>query len=63
MGNATSLKKGRFTLPAEAGMDSTVKMLIDKWGADAVRDSDGTALAGNHGLRGGGLLHLVPHPR
>ncbi|MBZ9686531.1 1,3-beta-galactosyl-N-acetylhexosamine phosphorylase [Clostridium estertheticum] len=37
-------KKGRFTLPAESGIDKEVKKLIDKWGADAIRNSDGTKL-------------------
>lgn len=41
MGN---LKSGRFTLPGEAGMDEEVKRLIEKWGADAIRNSDGTQL-------------------
>ena len=36
---------GNFTLPAQAGMDAEVKMLCQKWGVDAVRDSDGTALS------------------
>ena len=36
---------GHFTLPAQAGMDKEVRMLCQKWGVDAVRDSDGTALS------------------
>ncbi|NQT27728.1 1,3-beta-galactosyl-N-acetylhexosamine phosphorylase [candidate division KSB1 bacterium] len=36
---------GHFTLPAQKGMDEEVKMLIEKWGVDAIRDSDGTALS------------------
>ncbi len=39
-----NLRKGRFTLPGEAGIDEEVKRLIDKWGADAIRNSDGTKL-------------------
>ncbi len=39
------MSKGRVTLPAEAGQESTVKQLIAKWGADAIRDSDGTTLS------------------
>jgi 1,3-beta-galactosyl-N-acetylhexosamine phosphorylase len=39
-----NLRKGRFTLPAEAGMNEQVMELIDKWGADAIRNSDGTKL-------------------
>ena len=36
---------GHFTLPAQAGMDKEVKMLCQKWGVDAIRDSDGTVLS------------------
>lgn len=36
--------KGRVTLPTEQNFLKETKELIDKWGADAVRDSDGTEL-------------------
>ncbi|MFA5292150.1 MAG: 1,3-beta-galactosyl-N-acetylhexosamine phosphorylase [Phycisphaerae bacterium] len=36
---------GHFTLPAQKGMDKEVQMLCKKWGADAIRDSDGTTLS------------------
>lgn len=36
--------KGRITLPAQAGMEQEVVSLAELWGADAVRDSDGTEL-------------------
>lgn len=36
---------GRVTLPAQAGMEKYVLELSEKWGADAVRDSDGTKLS------------------
>lgn len=39
-----TLNKGRFTMPAETGIDNEVKKLIAKWGADAIRNSDGTVL-------------------
>jgi 1,3-beta-galactosyl-N-acetylhexosamine phosphorylase len=35
---------GRVTLPAEAGMEKEVPLFARKWGIDAIRDSDGTAL-------------------
>ena len=35
---------GRLTLPVEQGIDEELKGLIEKWGADAVRNSDGTQL-------------------
>jgi len=40
-----TLNKGRFTMPAETGIDDEVKKLIAKWGADAIRNSDGTVLS------------------
>lgn len=39
-GNVT----GRLTLPAQTGMDQTVRELLERLGADAVRNSDGTEL-------------------
>ena len=39
------MEKGRFTLPGEKGMEKQIIELIDKWGVDAVRDSDGTTLS------------------
>ena len=39
--------KGRITLPVEKGMDHILADLAEKWGADAVRNSDGTDLPGN----------------
>lgn len=36
---------GRVTLPAEKGMEEAVLSLAEKWGIDAVRDSDGTRLS------------------
>lgn len=41
----TQIKTGRFTLPAESGMEKETLDLAKKWGADAVRDSDGTVLS------------------
>ena len=35
---------GRLTLPIQTGMDTEVRELIERLGADAVRDSDGTEL-------------------
>ncbi len=39
------MKKGDFTLPGEAGYEDLTLKLADKWGADAIRDSDGTVLS------------------
>ena len=34
--------KGGFTLPGEAGYEKLTLELAKKWGADVIRDSDGT---------------------
>ena len=39
-----SKTKGRLTLPSQANFLKETKELIDRWGADAIRDSDGTKL-------------------
>lgn len=36
---------GRFTMPGEAGYESLTLELARKWGADVIRDSDGTTLS------------------
>ena len=35
----------RFTLPGETGMEEKIKELVELWGVDAIRDSDGTTLS------------------
>jgi 1,3-beta-galactosyl-N-acetylhexosamine phosphorylase len=42
---STELTHGGFTLPSQEGMDKETMMLARKWGADAIRDSDGTLLS------------------
>ncbi|QCJ44399.1 1,3-beta-galactosyl-N-acetylhexosamine phosphorylase [Bacillus sp. S3] len=37
-------KKGRVTLPSEQNFLAETKELLERWGADAIRDSDGTKL-------------------
>ncbi len=37
--------KGGFTLPGEAGYEKLTLELAEKWGADVIRDSDGTVLS------------------
>lgn len=44
--------KGYITLPVEQGMDDLLKDIAEKWGADAVRNSDGTELPANIGELG-----------
>lgn len=38
------MKKGRLTLPSEENFYEETKELMERWGADAIRDSDGTKL-------------------
>lgn len=38
-------RKGNLTLPSESGFLDETKELLDRWGADALRDSDGTKLS------------------
>lgn len=38
-------EKSGFTLPGENGYEKLMLELADKWGADAIRDSDGTELS------------------
>lgn len=40
-----SRTKGGFTLPGESGYESLTLKMADKWGADVIRDSDGTVLS------------------
>lgn len=36
--------KGYFTIPGEEGQEELTLKLVEKWGADCIRDSDGTQL-------------------
>ncbi len=42
-------RKGRVTIPTDAGYEAETKEIALKWGADAVRDCDGTKLPENAG--------------
>ncbi|MGL5314136.1 MAG: 1,3-beta-galactosyl-N-acetylhexosamine phosphorylase N-terminal domain-containing protein, partial [Peptostreptococcaceae bacterium] len=37
--------KGRVTIPTDIGIDEQMKEIINRWGADAIRDCDGTKLS------------------
>lgn len=41
------MKKGRFTLPADNSLGAKTEEIAKRWGSDAVRDCDGTALPDN----------------
>lgn len=40
-----SRTKGQVTLPSETGFLKETQEMLDRWGADAIRDSDGTKLS------------------
>lgn len=40
-----STERGFFTLPGESGYEDLTLKLAEKWGADVIRDSDGTKLS------------------
>lgn len=40
-----NISGGGFTLPGEAGCEELTLELADRWGADVIRDSDGTVLS------------------
>ena len=41
------MRKGRFTIPTDESFVEGTKIIAEKWGADAVRDCDGTKLPKN----------------
>ena len=47
-------KKGSFTLPGEAGYEELTLKLAERWGADVIRDSDGTELSEETTMSGQG---------
>ena len=40
-----AISRGSFTLPGEAGHEKLTLALAERWGADTIRDSDGTRLS------------------
>lgn len=40
-----AIEKGGFTLPGESGYEKLTLKMAEKWGADVIRDSDGTVLS------------------
>ena len=45
MEQQNEITKGGFTLPGEAGFEKLTLELAKRWGADVIRDSDGTELS------------------
>lgn len=53
------VEKGSFTLPGEAGFEQLTLELADKWGADVIRDSDGTVLSDEITNAGYGIYSTI----
>ena len=53
------MKKGCFTLPGEAGYEQLTLELAKKWGADVIRDSDGTHLSDDIVKAGYGIYSTI----
>lgn len=53
------IEKGSFTLPGEAGYEKLTLELADKWGADVIRDSDGTVLSDEITKAGYGIYSTI----
>lgn len=51
--------KGGFTLPGEAGYEKLTLELASKWGADVIRDSDGTVLSDEITSAGYGIYSTI----
>lgn len=54
-----TIEKGSFTLPGEAGYEKLTLELADKWGADVIRDSDGTVLSDEITKAGYGIYSTI----
>lgn len=51
--------KGSFTLPGEAGYEELTLKLAERWGADVIRDSDGTELSAEITDAGYGIYSTI----
>ena len=51
--------KGSFTLPGEAGYEELTLQMAEKWGADVIRDSDGTKLSPRITQAGYGIYSTI----
>jgi hypothetical protein len=51
--------RGDFTLPGESGYEALTLALAEKWGADVIRDSDGTKLSAELLASGYGIYSTV----
>ncbi len=54
-----SKQKGGFTLPGESGYEALTLQMAEKWGADVIRDSDGTVLSDEITKSGYGIYSTI----
>lgn len=54
-----SQQKGGFTLPGESGYEALTLRMAEKWGADVIRDSDGTVLSDEITKSGYGIYSTI----
>ena len=54
-----TIEKGSFTLPGEAGYEGLTLKMAEKWGADVIRDSDGTRLSDEITKAGYGIYSTI----
>ena len=54
-----SKEKGGFTLPGESGYEELTLQMAEKWGADVIRDSDGTVLSDEITQSGYGIYSTI----
>ena len=52
-------ERGSFTLPGEAGYEQLTLKMAEKWGADVIRDSDGTVLSEEITKAGYGIYSTI----
>ena len=52
-------RTGSFTLPGEAGYEKLTLELAKRWGADVIRDSDGTVLSDEITKAGYGIYSTI----
>ncbi|HND60767.1 MAG TPA: 1,3-beta-galactosyl-N-acetylhexosamine phosphorylase [Opitutaceae bacterium] len=61
--NPPDLARGDFTLPGEAGHEALTLRLARQWGADTIRDSDGTRLSPEIEASGYAIYSTICLPR
>ncbi|MBQ7919658.1 MAG: D-galactosyl-beta-1-4-L-rhamnose phosphorylase, partial [Lachnospiraceae bacterium] len=54
-----NMEKGGFTLPGESGYEKLTLEMAEKWGADVIRDSDGTVLSDEITNSGYGIYSTI----